>query len=215
MKGNIKKLAVLTIIAAIATFMVVATASAGSILFHPIRGHCVVTGSGNNLVSTTGFDKDYNPNPCPPTPPPFGCLVFQDIQIFSGDLTFNKDGTGSFTWINRGIGTPPGAYNIKTADYEFIYTMTSDRTFTYRAKPGTYLEVKFVAGPQKGQIVTFEVDGYCKGVFSQDLQNVILTCGPTMSPSDSILTAVDPNTGTKLPLQGIFSHSIVGIAVNK
>ena len=212
MKGNSKKLAVLVVIIVIGLCATVAMAWDNKPGF---KGHYAFTGAGHNLVSTTGFDNNYNPISCPTTPPPFGCLVFQDIQIFSGDLTFSKDGTGTFTIINRGIETPPGAYNVKTGDYEFIYTMTSDRTFTYRAKPGTYLEVKFVAGPQKGQIVTFEVDGYCKGVLSQDLQNVIVTCGPTTSPPDFILTAVDPDTGNKLPIQGILSHSIVGIAVNK
>ena len=211
MKRNSKKLVVLVIIAAITMFSVTAMAWDNKPGF---RGHYAVTVAGHNLVSTTGFDNDFNPNPCPTNAPPSSCLVFQDIQVWSGDLRFNKDGTGSFTWINRGIGTPPGAYNIKTADYEFIYTMTSDRTFTYQMKPGTYLEVKFLAGGQTGQIVTFEVDGYCKGVLSQDLQNVIVTCGPTTSPPDFILTAVDPN-GNKLPIQAILSQSIVGIRVNK
>jgi len=210
MKRNSKKLVVLGIIAAITMFSVTATAWDHK---HGIQGHYAITGAGHNLVSTSGFDNNYNPNSCTPPNPPFGCLVFQDIQIFSGDLTFNKDGTGSFTIINRGIETPPGAYNVKTGDYEFIYTMTSDRTFTYQMKPGTYMEAQFTAGGQTGQIINFEVDGQCEGVLSQDLQNVIVTCGPTTSPPDFILTAVDPNTGTKLPIQAILSQSIVGIGV--
>lgn len=214
MKGNIKKLAVFVIIPGVAMFMAVALASAGPSHFGPIKGDYAVTGSGHNFVSTTGFDNDYNPNPCPASPPPFGCVVFQDIQIFSGDLTFNKDGTGHFKQINRGIDTPPLAYSLKEGDYDFIYTKTSSRTFTYQVKPGTYMQVVFLAGGQTGQTVNFEVDGHCEGVLSQDLQNVIVTCGPTTSPPDFILTAVDPN-GNKLPIQAIFSQSIVGIRVNE
>jgi len=216
MKGNIKKLAVLVIIVATMMFMAVATASAGPTLFHPIRGHYAVTGAGHNLVSTTGFDNNYNPNPCPDPPPPFGCLVFQDSMILSGDFNFNKDGTGTFTQLNRGIDLPPlpPAFSLKVGTYDFIYTKTSERTFTYQLKPGTYMKAEFTAGGQTGQTVFFEVDGHCEGVLSQDLQNVIVTCGPTTSPPDFILTAVDPSSGAKLPIQAILSQSIVGIRVN-
>ena len=218
MKGNIKKLAVFVIIATIAMFTAVAMAwdkgHDGDHWKHFIWGKYAVTGSGNNLVSTTGFDKDYNPNPCPPTPPPFGCVVFQDIEIFSGSLTFNKDGTGHFKQINRGIDTPPLAYSLKAGDYDFIYTMTSERTFTYQLTPGTYFQVVFLAGGQTGQTTNFVGDGYCEGVFSQDFQNVIVTCGPTTSPPDFTMTAVDPS-GNKLPIQAILSQSVVGIAVNE
>ncbi len=211
MKENIKKLAVFTIITATVVFMAVATTSAGSTLFHPIKGHYVVTGSGHNFVSTTGFDANFNANPCPGPDFPFGCIVFQDIQIFSGDLTFNKDGTGHFTQLNRGIDTPPGEYNIKEGNYDFIYTKTSERTFTYQLKPGTYFKVEFTAGGQTGQTVFFEMDGHCEGVLAQDSQNVIVTCGPP----DFILTAVDPSSGAKLPIQALLSESIVGIRVSE
>jgi hypothetical protein len=212
MKGNIKKLAVLMIVAAMAMFTVVAMASAGQIYVHPIIGYYSVTGSGHNFVSTTGFDATYNPNPCPENGnPPFGCATFQDVQIFSGDLTFKKDGTGHFTQYNRGIDMPPGAFNMKQGDYDFIYTKTSERTFTYQLKPGTYMTVQFTAGGQTGQTVFFEVDGHCEGVLSQDLQNVVVTCGPP----DFIMTAVDPASGAKAPIQALMSQSIVGIRVNE
>jgi hypothetical protein len=74
------------------------------------------------------------------------------------------------------------------------------------------MKAEFTAGGQTGQTVFFEVDGHCEGVLSQDLQNVIVTCGPTTSPPDFILTAVDPD-GNKLPIQAILSQSIVGILV--
>lgn len=138
-------------------------------------------------------------------------MAFQDIQIFSGDYTFNKDGTGTFTQLNRGIDTPLLEYNVKVGTYDFIYTKTSERTFTYQLKPGTYLKVDFTAGGQTGQTVYFEVDGHCEGVLSQDLQNLIVTCGPP----DFVLTAVDPSSGAKLPIQGLMSQSIVGILVHE
>jgi hypothetical protein len=68
--------------------MAAATVSVGSTLFHPIRGHYVVTGAGHNSVSTTGFDANYKLNPCPPGVPVDMCVFFQDIQIFQGDYTF-------------------------------------------------------------------------------------------------------------------------------
>ncbi len=217
MKVNIRKLTVFVVVAAIAMFMAVCMASAKSTLtgFGPIMGEYAVTGSANNLVSTTGFDNDYNPIPCPANGnPPFGCLAFQDIQIFSGKLTFNKDGTGSIIEINRGVDTPPTppAYSLKRLEFNFIYTKTSPRTF--QLTPSTSIKATFLAGGQTGQIINFEVDGHFEGVLSQDQQNVIITCGPTTSPIDFILTAVDPE-GNELPIQTILSQSIVGIRVNQ
>jgi len=210
MKGYIEKPAVLVIIAAIAMFMAVVMASADDHHWK-IHGKYAVTGSGNNLVSTTGFDKNYNPNSCPTPAPPFGCLVFQDIQILQGDFILNTDGTGTFTELNRGIDTPPLSYNIKVGTYEFIYTKTTEQRFTYKLKPGTYLKVVFTAGGQTGQTIYFEGDGFCEGVLSQDWQNLNVTCGPP----DMIFTAVDPSTGTKLPIQALLTQSVVGIRVKE
>jgi hypothetical protein len=176
-----------------------------------IQGHYAVTGAGHNLVSTTGFDANFKPNPCPPAGNP--CLVFQDIQIFSGDYTFNKDGMGSFTQLNRGIDTPPGEYNIKVATYEFIYSKTRQQKFTYQVKPGTYVKAEFIAGGQTGQTIYFEADGFCEGVLSEDGLNLNVSCGPP----NWLLTAVDTSTtpATKLPIQALFSQSIVGIRVHE
>ncbi len=213
MKGNIKRLAVFVIIAATMMFMVMATASAGSTLFHPIRGHYVVTGAGHNFISTTGFDANYKPNPCPQGVPAEMCVFFQDIMIFQGDFTFNRDGTGTFIQLNRGIDTPPLEYNIKMGTYEFIYTKTSEHRFTYQLKPGTYMKAEFIAGGQTGQIIYFEGDGFCEGVLSQDFQNLNVSCGPP----NIIFTAVDISTTppTKLPVQALLSQSIVGIRVQE
>ena len=213
MKGNIKKLAVFVFIATIAMFIAVGMASAGSTLFHPIRGHYVVTGAGHNFVSTTGFDANYKPNPCPQDVPAEMCIFFQDIMIFQGDYTFNKDGTGTFTQLNRGIETPPLQYNIKIITYEFIYTKTSEHRFTYQLKPGTYIKAEFIAGGQTGQTAYFDVDGFCEGVLSQDSQNLNVSCGPP----NLLLTAVDISTtpATKLPVQTLWSESIVGIRVTE
>jgi len=209
MKANIKRLGVFVLIATIGIFMAVATASAGS----KIRGHYAVTGAGHNFVSTTGFDQDYKPNPCPQGVPAEMCIFFQDIQIFQGDYIFNKDGTGTFTQLNRGIETPPLQYNIKIITFEFIYTKTSEHTFTYQMKPGTYIKAEFIAGGQTGQTVYFDVDGFCEGVLSQDFQNLNVSCGPP----NLLLTAVDISTtpATKLPVQTLWSESIVGIRVTE
>ena len=207
MKGNIKKLAVFVMIVAIGMFTVVGMASAGKTLFHPIRGHYVVTGAGHNFVSTTGFDADYKPN-CPQGEP---CIFFQDIMIFQGDYTFNKDGTGTFTQLNRGIETPPLQYNIKKITYEFIYTKTSEHRFTYQLKPGTYIEAEFIAGGQTEQKAYFDMDGFCEGVLSQDSQNLNVSCG------NLLLTAVDISTdpAIRLPVKTLWSESIVGIRVKE
>jgi hypothetical protein len=213
MKGNIKKMAVLVIIVATAMFMAAATVSAGSTLFHPIWGHYVVTGAGHNFVSTTGFDANYKPNLCPQDVPADMCVFFQDIQIFQGDYTFNKDGTGTFIQLNRGIDTPPLEYSVKIITYELIYTKTSEYRFTYQIKPGTYIKAEFIAGGQTGQIIYFEGDGFCEGVISQDGQNINVSCGPP----NIILTAVDISTTPpiELPIQALLSQSIVGILVHE
>lgn len=211
MKEIIKKLALFGIFFAIVVFIIGGMASAELKRARPVMGHYVVTGSGHNFVSTTGFDADYKPNPCSQEVPAEMCITFQDTMIFQGDLIFNKDGTGTFTLLDRGIDTPPLAYNMKMGAYEFVYTKTGERTFTYRLKPNTYMKVEFIAGGSTGQTVFFEVAGHCQGVFSQDFQNVIVTCGPP----DFILTAVDPATGAKAPVQALLSESLTGIRVNE
>jgi hypothetical protein len=211
MNTKINKRVLLVMIAAIAMFAVTGIVSAGSNDFSPIIGHYVVTGSGHNFISTTGFDSNYKPNPCPDGMSADMCISFQDVQIFQGDLILYKNGTGTFTQLNRGIDIPQIDYNIKTGAYELIYIKTSERTFTYQVKPGTYMQVDFTVGTSKGQTVFFEVDGTCQGVLSQDLQNVVVTCGPP----NYIMTAVDPFSGNKSPLQALISQSIHGIRVNE
>jgi hypothetical protein len=87
MKGNIKKLAVFVMIAAMALFMGVATASADGRNSHLLRGTYAFTGSGNCVVHITET----------------GVNLFTLIQIWEGEYKFDGRGSGSFKGTLRAV----------------------------------------------------------------------------------------------------------------
>ena len=86
MKGNIKKLAVFVMIAAIAIFTVVAMASAGPPFYRALRGQYAATGGGTAILAPLGFGSNLTPNGPP------GAYMFQTFSI-EGVYTFERDGT--------------------------------------------------------------------------------------------------------------------------
>ena len=129
MKGNIKKLALVVIIATIPMLIAVATASA---VGKTIQGDYAFTGSGTNLIAILGFNDSLQPNGGAAGP------WFIGPNFWSGVLSFNKDGTGSVTGIFRtvdlyssAIGAPPdvGSANVS---WDFTYTLDNGNiTMTY------------------------------------------------------------------------------------
>ena len=98
MKGNIKKLTLVVIIAAIPILIAVATASAGPT---SIKGHYALSGFSSCSVAGSPADP----------------------SVLEADYTFNKDGTGSATGWIRGIPTPTVMY----VTLDFTYTLQDGR----------------------------------------------------------------------------------------
>ena len=205
MKANGKKLAVFVIVAALAVFMVVATASAGG--FHPIhnaiKGKYAATGSGQCTTALNGFDGLT----------PIGDYWSVGTATFIAVYTFNLDGTGSMEGINRIMSLPGGFTLIDDVDvpndkpmgividpysYEFTYTVTDEGLITFTVKPGTF---------QLGGVAC--ADGIPKhGVISRDGKTIVIECGPPL-----LLNVVNCNTGAKLGPQMMCVNSAVLIKI--
>ena len=184
MKGNIKKLVVFVMIAAIAMFAVIATASAdppGN-----LRGQYAGTGSGTCLLAPFGFD------PTAPGVPKYAALGAWTIQTFNseGVWTFNGDGTGSVKALGRFVtlaftepnpSPPPPTITVppsageQTTSYLFHYTVTDDGIITVTADPGTYVTT-WIYGPSNGN--SYHIDGYlATGTIAPDGKTITLNRG--------------------------------------
>jgi len=145
MKGNVEKLAVFVIIAAIAMFMVVAMASADD--HHAIRGQYAASGGGGCLIAPLGFDPK---NPGVPNYDAQGAWI---IQTFSneGVWTFDRNGTGSVQSVVRfvtqayttppppiGVGPVPPSAGAQDITFSFHYTITDQAVITVTVDQGTY-----------------------------------------------------------------------------
>jgi hypothetical protein len=109
MKGNMNKLALVVIIAAIPMLIAVATASAGSTY---IKGNYAL--SGFTSCSVAGSPADPG--------------------ILEADYTFNKNGTGSATGWVRSIPTPM----VSWVTLEFTYTVTKEGDIEFAYPSGGF-----------------------------------------------------------------------------
>jgi len=213
MKGNVKRLAVLVIIVAIAMFTVVAMASADN---HrgkkTIQGEYAITGSGNCLVAINGFNDKLQPNDGAN-----GMWVWGPLTYDEGFFTFNKDGTGSFTatfhafdaWSPFFAGTPPdtGAANEV---WDFTYTMTDNVNITITYVKGTY-ELDFTSGPNVGTPLgkSYIILPPVKGVISPDEKILYASWG---APAIMNVTA-DKENKISTGVQGICNVVLQGIRI--
>jgi len=172
MKG---KIAVFVSVAAIAMFMVVATASAGgpNRIHNTIEGKYAATGSSQCTTAVDGFEN-LTPN---------GKYWSVGMSTIIAIYTFNLDGSGSMEGINRIMSLPGGftptpdgpVPNVKPmgvvinpASYEFTYTVTDEGLITFTVVPGTF---------QLGGGAC--ADGIAKhGVISGDGKTIVIECGP-------------------------------------
>ena len=156
MKESGKKLAIFSIVAGLAMFMVVATASANGLLWsRAIQGKYAFSGSGACLI---------------------GGIV--GPNTWEGVYIFHYDGTGSMDALNRYVdATPPsGAAGSAQVHWEFTYTVDGSMiTFTYKPKSyvGTYLN-----GPFAGfTISNVDFSGTWDGRISPDGENLFVSFG--------------------------------------
>jgi hypothetical protein len=182
MKVNIKRLAVLVVITVMATFILTAMASAGSL---KTQGQYVSTGSGTCFIALKGFNDTGVPNPwaSPPVPDAYKSLSWS-IQTFSseGVWTFERDGTGSLTGTNRSVtlpySLPSGAVTpsagVQEVSFAFHYDVDDDG-ITITADPGTYV-IEWTYGPNNG--IAYHLNGFSrKGSISPDGKTIILNGG--------------------------------------
>jgi hypothetical protein len=181
MKGDIKKLAVFVMIAAIAIFITVTTAPAFDRGHHRnfIAGEYGFTGGGNCV--STPFS-----NYAPTADKPFNLIDATKVSANSyhvnGLLTFKRDGTGTIDLYSTGTPTGPSSFTLLYpwgvtyghATYPFTYAITDDGEFTFEA-----VEYKFKQeslNPLTGDVVgTACRDNYkLKGWISADHKTIVV-----------------------------------------
>ena len=172
MKDNIKKLAVLVMIIALAIFMAVAPAWAdGQKWKHGIKGDYAVTGTNSCVIAPAGF----------PLGPDDDWQTVQGYLL--GIFTFHHDGSGQFrskvaVSFQPTPETPiPPALFEAPFDYNFTYKVTGDGV------------ISFDVIPCAGIPGMYNNDGPHDGVISPDGQSLIVYCGTSV-----ILTQCDPST---------------------
>ncbi|MGZ3595882.1 MAG: hypothetical protein ACXVAD_09910 [Syntrophales bacterium] len=181
MKGNIKKLAVFVMIAAIAMFMAVSMASAKSPIPHFLRGTYAATQMISSIFSIAGFDAtNLTPIQCSTPPFPVCMPVSASLSQRQGVFTFEQDGNGSATLDASAINlsSPPSGVT-QTITFDFTYAVTEDRMITITGVPGTWF-ITYTSGPNKG--VTIESEGLVfTGPISPDGKIINLVSGSHFS----------------------------------
>jgi hypothetical protein len=144
-----RRLAVIVMMIAIATFMAAPMASAGGHGHHSwgIQGEYAMTGPGSCLYSRVPFKDNHT------APDPNNSWIAS--KLTEGTWTFERHGEGRAQYNLHGIAGPQApAFPTATGDtdaisFEFTYTITDDGMITGKLKPGTYLDT-FVKGPYAG-----------------------------------------------------------------
>ena len=131
METSMKKLAVVAVMTAIATFMAVPMASAANVK-NAIKGDYATTGPGSCLYSRSPFNANL-------TLPDSNNWIASKLAV--GTWTFEKDGTGNAQFTVYGIATSQPAFPTATGDssgisFEFTYTIANDGTITGEMTPG-------------------------------------------------------------------------------
>jgi len=146
MKGNIKKLAVFVMIAGIAMFMAVPTASANDLWWKMlIHGEYAFTGSGACTLAPGGFDENFKPYNA--------IYASMGPNFWEGVYTFNYNGKGKMDArqsYQLGPDNTPNTYSAGSdlLSWEFEYKMDGPEiTFTFI--PETY-SLEYLEGPNKG-----------------------------------------------------------------
>jgi len=202
MKGNIKKLALVVIIAVIPMLIAVATASAAG---KTIQGTYAVTGGHGALTAIGGFTDHTH------FVPSNSSLWLMTFGTLIGVYTFNHDGTGEFTaegWgidvPGPGLNAPPDASSIQMS-CKFTYTLDQGEiTFTY--VPGTLTQVAQY-GPNAGQTSSYAtLSGPWYGQISSDKKTLTVWMGvPTW-----IQPTADQANTQPLPVETAFTWTLQG-----
>ena len=153
-----KKLAVVGMIIAVATFMAVAMASANDHHWGGIRGDYAMTGVGTCINSPGGFTANFAPQ---------GLAVlsgvsnnFSGSNLFTGTWSFERNGYGQVQGHLFGTATYPYPFPNASSIYfsfSFTYSVTHDGTITAVMDEDSYLAT-FKTGPSTG--MSFKLKGF-------------------------------------------------------
>ncbi len=174
MKGNINKLALLTIITVIATFIFAATVPAGSPGHRSLRGQYAATASVTCLIAPAGFDDQLVPKN--------GLYMVMTANACEGVFTFYGDGTGHIerphcpvVILNSSLGVPYPSAGDSTDSSDFIYEVERDGSIILTQVPGSH-SGEFTSGPLAGFKYKNENRNWW-GKVSPDGKTIILNSG--------------------------------------
>jgi hypothetical protein len=212
MKGNIKNLAVLVIIAVVVPFIIAAIASADHEEKNIIQGEYYFIGAGPCLVAPGGFNSILQPNTGELGP------WNTSNSTWEGVISFKGDNTGALTSIFRVVERPSyywppllsgplpagdipdlGAANVS---WTFDYTVSNHGRITFTYETGSYV-ADWKYGPQQGTQLYLNAPGQTYGVLSPDGNNIVVTWGV---PSQLIVTADQAN---KVPLFPVICNVVL------
>ncbi len=187
MKGNIKKLVLLMIITAIASFIFAAKVKAAEPYPLAIQGRYAATGSGTCFVAPLGFNGDLAPNA--------GIYMLMTFTM-EGVFTFYRDGTGHIerphcpTVIHYPpppFVSSPFAGDSKDSS-DFTYDVERDGSITLTQVPGSH-SGEFTSGPLVAIVGQYHNEGRnWRGTVSPDGKTIILNGG-----LPDIITSPPPN----------------------
>jgi hypothetical protein len=176
MKGNIRKLAVFVMIAAIAMFMVVGIASAGN--NNLVTGDYAVTAGMSCMATPFGFNDKLIANV--PASVSNISITFQGIGTFKHDGTGSLETTGVQLSIPQVPGPPPFTPSGSAFQFSFTFTynVADNDTITIDADKDSF-QVTYDTGPITG--ATFTADIYSlSGMVSADHKTLTLGSPTTL-----------------------------------
>jgi len=201
MKGNIGKLVVCLIIAAIAMFMSAATASAGNNKWE-VSGEYALMGRRGCIYTPLGFNPDFTPI--------VPASVASNSITTQGICTFKRHGRGTMEGTGVQIVPPPvpspntpgaSSFDFK---FPFTYDVADDGTITIDADENSF-QATYDTGPITG--VTFTFDKFSlSGMVSEDHKTLAL--GNPMTTIQTLTLQLPP---TPVVLKVICNDSFVFI----
>ncbi len=135
-----KKLAVVVMMIAIATFMAAPMASANDHDWWDIHGKYAMIAAGACLHSTLGFETPPAGSVNTDLVPKFGSLVWGAPVMTQGIWTFEGDGTGVAALTNNILTLPPG--NPPATPFGAGHTFFPEIHFTYEVTPDGEITVQ-------------------------------------------------------------------------
>jgi hypothetical protein len=188
MKGNIRRLTLLVIIAVMTMFMMAATVTAEWRNHRFIQAQYAATGSGTCLVAPFGFDDTLVPkSEAPDGPSRYMLMTF----TMEGVFTFHRDGTGHIVrpiapTVLHSLSLPPSPPGLPPPppfpsaldgndSLDFTYEVGRDGSITLTQVPGSHSGM-FTSGPMAGFSYANEHRNW-RGTVSPDGKTIILNGG--------------------------------------